>query len=105
MATFRDCGGQWGFHYPHIQLFQEIWRVLKPNGIFESVTPIKEPGLHGRPTHVSVWNAETFQQFTRRGIDFQRGHMKSYGFTGEFKIMSSQDYGAQHLQVIMKAVK
>ncbi len=49
--------------FPFIFLMHEIWRVLKPGGIFESITPVCEPGLNQDPTHVTQINEHTFKYF------------------------------------------
>lgn len=99
--------GVWGgtaMEYPHIRLFQETWRVLKPGGIFDTFTPIAEPGLHGRVFHLSVWNLDTFRQFTLEGSDFRRGHMQRAGFRGEFRITETREENCG-LHVLLEAVK
>jgi GT2 family glycosyltransferase len=49
--------------FPFIDLMHEIWRVLRPGGIFESITPVLEPGLSQDPTHVTTINENTFKYF------------------------------------------
>ena len=40
-----------------IFVIEEIWRVLKPGGIFEHVTPSTDGrGAFQDPTHLSFWN-------------------------------------------------
>lgn len=52
-------------HYPIIYLFNEIWRILKPGGEFESFTPCyPHAEVFQDPTHVSVWTKETMKYFT-----------------------------------------
>lgn len=91
-------------HHPHIQLFNEVWRVLEPKGIFETFTPTDPELQHGRVFHVSEWNLETFRQFTAEGSDFKRGFMQQAGFNGEFKIVHHQQE-ARHIRVDLQAVK
>jgi GT2 family glycosyltransferase/predicted SAM-dependent methyltransferase len=50
--------------FPFIQLMHEIWRILRPGGVFESVTPVLEPGLSQDPTHVTHINENTFKYFS-----------------------------------------
>lgn len=50
--------------YPVIELMNEIWRILKPGGMFTSLTPCY-PALevHRDPTHLSVWTLESMAYF------------------------------------------
>ncbi len=51
--------------YPIIYLMNEIWRILKPGGVFESMTPCYPyPEVFQDPTHVSVWTKETMKYFS-----------------------------------------
>jgi len=51
-------------HVPQNQvvfLIDEIWRTLKPNGIFESSTPSTDGrGAFQNPTHISFWNCNSW---------------------------------------------
>gem|GEM_PF-277058 len=49
--------------FPFIDLMHEIWRILRPGGVFESITPVLEPGLSQDPTHVTHINENTFKYF------------------------------------------
>jgi len=58
---------------PRIKIFNEVWRVLKPGGIFEVKLPLiitsaGVPSWHSiaDPTHVSYWCRESFHYFTAR---------------------------------------
>src|SRR5262249_12847920 len=50
--------------YPVIELMNEIWRVLKPGGIFTSLTPCYPTvEVHQDPTHLSVWTLQSMAYF------------------------------------------
>ncbi|MBN2578643.1 MAG: class I SAM-dependent methyltransferase [Pirellulales bacterium] len=50
--------------YPVIELMNEIWRVLKPGGVFVSKTPCYPAvEVHRDPTHLSVWTLESMDYF------------------------------------------
>jgi len=61
-------GIKWNRRYCRIELMKEIYRVLKPGGVFESLTPRfglnSDTGWARDPTHQGPpWTAETFQYF------------------------------------------
>lgn len=50
--------------YPIIQLFNEVWRILKPGGVFTSRTPCyPNVEIHQDPTHLSVWTLKSMDYF------------------------------------------
>lgn len=70
--------------FPFVQLMNEIWRVLKPEGIFASRTPVYPFSAAFRdPTHVNIISHETFPLY----FDNQRRWAAMYGFVGSFKIL------------------
>lgn len=75
--------------YPIIHAMNEIWRILKPDGIFESWTPRQGTvEVHQDPTHLSVWNEESMKYFC--------GHYpiaKNYGVRTLFEIIEQRDEG------------
>ena len=90
---------QW---FPHLQLFNEVWRVLTPGGIFDTMTPVLEPAVHGRALHCSVWNRETFDQFCDGSIEEKV--LRWHGYVAHFKLVSYQTQG-YHAIVRFKAIK
>jgi len=84
--------------FPFILLMNEIYRVLKPNGIFLSHTPIYPYSEAFRdPTHVNIFTHETFTYYFDDTI--QAAAM--YGFTGSFTIIK-QLIKEPHLISILK---
>jgi SAM-dependent methyltransferase len=70
-------------HYPIISLMNEIWRILKPGGEFESYTPCyPHPEVFQDPTHVSVWTKESMKYFSG-----EYAGAKRYGVRCEFEIV------------------
>lgn len=70
-----------GTRLPFIDLMNEIWRVLKPDGRFYAITPAY-PGEEAfrDPTHVNI-----ITQLTHRYFCDEKRFAKNYGFTGEFE--------------------
>jgi len=88
-----------------IKVMNEIWRVLKPAGMFRSFTPDAEygQGAFQDPTHVSFWVENSWLYFsepTARAL---------YGIQANFKINSLIRINAgnrvYHLQVVAEATK
>ena len=85
---------------PFIELMNEIWRVLKPGGIFLSHTPIYPYASAFRdPTHVNILTVETFSLY----FDDQIKWGSIYGFTGAFEILH-QTIKKPHLISVLKKV-
>ncbi len=67
--------------FPFIDLMNEVWRVLKPDGIFYAVTPAyPSPEAFQDPTHVNIITCKTHEYFC--------GHKPFaaiYGFQGSFE--------------------
>ena len=70
-----------GTRFPFIELMNEIWRVLKPAGMFYAVTPVY-PGKAAfqDPTHVNIMTVDTHTYFTR-----PQKMAAMYGFSGDFE--------------------
>ena len=82
--TDRSHSGQ--ILNPFISIMNEIHRILKPGGIFISLTPcFPSPAAFTDPTHVNFITAETHLYFS--GPNFAKE--KSYGFEGEFRIIEA----------------
>lgn len=85
---------------PFIELMNEIWRTLKPGGIFFSHTPIYPYASAFRdPTHVNILTVETFPLYF--DDDYKWGSI--YGFSGQFKILE-QVIKEPHLISILQKV-
>jgi SAM-dependent methyltransferase len=69
---------------PFVEVMNEVWRTLKPGGIFLSHTPcVPFPHVFQDPTHVNFITVETFPKYF--GNQFDWGRM--YGFKGAFEIL------------------
>ena len=87
--------------FPFIELMNEVWRTLKPNGYFLSHTPVYPySAIFGDPTHVSVVTHETFTGY----FDDVRRNAEMYGFKGSFKVVSQHLIIPHMVSVLQKKV-
>jgi predicted SAM-dependent methyltransferase len=89
-----------------IQVITEIWRVLKPGGVFESMTPSTDGrGAFQDPTHLSFWNRNSWLYYS------EKKHRELYGIEANFSItdiddiVTSKKMNVIHTHVVGKAVK
>jgi GT2 family glycosyltransferase len=69
-----------------IPVIEEIWRVLKPGGIFESSTPSTDGrGAFQDPTHVSFWNCNSWLYYS------DPAYRNLYGIKADFEIECIED--------------
>jgi SAM-dependent methyltransferase len=72
-----------GTRFPFIELMNEVWRVLQPNGLLYAMTPAYPHATAFQdPTHVNVLSDRSHLYFTEPTL---LGRM--YGFTGRFQIV------------------
>jgi SAM-dependent methyltransferase len=72
-----------GTQFPFVQLMNEVWRVLKPGGLFYAVFPAYPHALaFCDPTHVNVLTDKSHRYFTG---DEPMAAM--YGFGGRFTLL------------------
>ena len=68
---------------PFIELMNEIWRVLKPGGIFYAVTPAYPSAVAFQdPTHVNFITKRTHEYFCGNSPG-----ANTYGFVGRFEAL------------------
>lgn len=83
-----------------VELMNEVYRVLKPGGLFLSVTPAyPHPAAFSDPTHVNIITEDTWRCY----FDHERRWASIYGFTGRF-LVRSQEWRGPHLQSILQKV-
>jgi SAM-dependent methyltransferase len=72
-----------GTRFPFIELMNEIWRVLRPEGLFYASTPMyPHPAVFQDPTHVNVLTRESHRYFTRPDHT-----ARMYGWAGDFSLV------------------
>jgi len=87
--------------FSFVELMNEIYRVLKPSGIFLSITPAyPDPKAFQDPTHVNFITEETFSSYFCN----DRLWAKMYGFTGSFRLYS-QKWSDGKLITLMRTLK
>jgi SAM-dependent methyltransferase len=86
--------------FPFVRLMGEIERVLKPDGVFFSHTPLYPfiPAISD-PTHVNFVSPETFSHYFC-GPDCLA---RMYGFNGEFRLLA-QGRSDSHLISLLQKV-
>lgn len=87
---------------PFIELMNEVYRVLKPNGTFLSLTPAyPHSAAFVDPTHVNIITEGTFP-FYFGDSDASSPWAIIYGFKGAFHMVSQQWQGPHLLTVMHK---
>ena len=71
--------------FPFVDLMQEIYRVLRPNGIFYAVTPgYPSNAAFQDPTHINFITQETLAYFSGDSVHAEN---LGYGFSGKFDVL------------------
>lgn len=79
---------------PFIYLMSEIWRILKPNGVFYAFTPVYPHKEAFRdPEHVNFIADDTWEYFAGSMLPLTQ----QYGFKGTFKPRESQAFQGTHV--------
>jgi SAM-dependent methyltransferase len=88
-----------GRRFPFVELMSEVWRVLKPGGLFLSSTPIYPFSAAFRdPTHVNLMTHETFSLY----FDDKHRGASMYGFHGSFEILKQRRCGSNLMSLLCK---
>jgi glycosyltransferase involved in cell wall biosynthesis len=83
-----------------VEAMNEVYRVLKPGGLFLAQTPAYPHAVAFRdPTHVNIITDETFPLY----FDDQNRWASIYGFRGAFKPLL-QEWHGPHLRVVLQKV-
>ena len=85
-----------------IWFFNEIYRILIPNGIFEIlVPPSTGRGAFCDPTHRSYWNDLSFRYYD---MSWCRELSESYGIKCNFKQEKIVSLGEFNLQAVLRKI-
>jgi predicted SAM-dependent methyltransferase len=88
-----------------IHIMTEIWRILKPGGVFTSFTPSTDGrGAFQDPTHYSFWNENSFAYYS------DDTYRAMYDIKPKFEVVTlhTTEKGATqicHVLAILKAIK
>jgi glycosyltransferase involved in cell wall biosynthesis len=89
-----------------ISVITEIWRVLKPGGIFDSLTPSTDGrGAFQDPNHVSFWNRNSWLYYSEPVYRALYGIEANFAITDIDDIITDKRMNIIHTHVIGKAVK
>jgi len=86
--------------FPFVELMDEIWRVLKPGGLFLSHTPIY-PFVEAfqDPTHVNIITSNTLRDY----FCGESRIAKMYGFRGVFNLEAEALKGSHLVSILRKS--
>ena len=77
-------------HFPVIHLMDDVWRVLKPGGLFRSWTPVyPHPEVFQDPTHLSAWTMKSMDYF----CGLYEGARRIYGIKACFEKIIVREEG------------
>jgi O-antigen biosynthesis protein len=88
-----------------VPLIEEIYRVLKSGGVFESMTPSTDGrGAFQDPTHVSFWNMNSWIYYS------DDAYRALYGIRAKFRgtvrdLITDERMNVIHTHAILEAVK
>ena len=90
--------------FPFVNLMQEIYRILRPDGIFYAVTPgYPSNAAFQDPTHINFITLETLSYFAG---DSTHADSLGYGFSGRFEVLHNSwlrgagPYATKRIEVI-----
>jgi SAM-dependent methyltransferase len=85
-----------------VELMSEVYRVLKPQGIFLSLTPaIPSRAAFSDPTHVNYITTNTFPVYFSSSVNGYPSAM-SYGFAGSFDCLRQGWIGGHLASLLQK---
>lgn len=84
--------------YPFILLFNEIFRVLKPGGIFYNIQPcFPSKEAFQDPTHVNIMTEDTINLYF-----CEAAWARMYGYTGSFSLQKEGWIGGKYFSLLKK---
>ena len=103
-------------HLPNpIFIMQEMWRVLKNNGITDIIVPSTDGrGAFQDATHISYWNENSFGYWcdssdwadNYRGIAlFRKGFVRTIGLNPDGSVTEDSSNPVKHVEALLYAIK
>lgn len=94
-------------HFPFIELLSDIYRILKPNGLFLHVTPAYPSKFAFQdPTHVNIITENTFPKYFCSIKELgKRPKARIYGFNGDFTLLKQGWLNEHWIISLLKAEK
>jgi predicted O-linked N-acetylglucosamine transferase (SPINDLY family) len=87
--------------HPFVELMNEIWRVLKPGGLFLALTPAyPHAAAFQNPVNVNIITEETFPHY----FGNEQRQATLHGFAGAFQVVS-QEWRGMHLLSILRKLQ
>lgn len=85
--------------FPFVETMNEIWRVLKLNGVFYSETPCypKKEAFQD-PTHVNIMTEDTLRLYFT-----DKAWARIYGFKGSFRLIAEGWRGSHYYCLLQKS--
>ncbi len=85
--------------YPFILLMNEIFRVLKPGGVFFNIQPCyPSKDVFQDPTHVNIITEDTLMLYF-----CESAWARIYGYTGSFNMLADGWIGAKYFSFLRKS--
>ena len=89
-----------------LPVIEEIYRVLKPGGVFEAFTPSTDGrGAFQDPTHLSFWNKNSFLYFSDKDCRDLYGTKANFDLVKNEDVVTNAEWKIIHTHVIAKARK
>ncbi len=89
-----------------LPVIEEIYRVLKQGGIFESFTPSTDGrGAFQDPTHLSFWNKNSWLYFSDSDCRELYGTKANFDFVKNEDVITNVEWKIVHTHVIAKSRK
>lgn len=84
--------------FPFILLMNEIFRVLKPNGIFFNIQPVyPSKSAFQDPTHVNIMSEDTMDYYF-----CEKSWARIYGYEGSFALLEDGWIGEKYFSFMKK---
>lgn len=98
-SVYYRENGEWQVHRPRIHLLREVYRILKPGGQFESLTPnLPHQAWAQDPTHEAPpWCPNSWGYYCG-----EYPYADAYGIDFAFRMVAMQEVGAHLLVIVQK---